>query len=1240
MINPDHPFVDGLPVSFTGNYASHDHFLNVPGKTTMITRDSERLQTIIEYRLGQGRIIASGVTLEASYAWGWRGGKILANIIQNALGDIPPPLDWLFANIKSGTIPPGSSEKITLTYDSARLEIGVYKARIVIKSNDPVNSTIMVPSVLEVTGGNCPVANPLCITTCMDTNKSIKLSARDDEGDPVTYNVVNQPSHGSLTGSAPDLTYIPHENYYGQDSFTFKANDGHCDSNIATVSITIERPKLTVDPDAINKNLTKGRTYDQTLTLTNTGCGTIKYDVSLAEVISPGMQDILGGLPDPRYIDNIPDDVEYVPGEVIVKFISNANQGEVVNLLNEIGATVEDRIPMLNMEVWKISVENKDSEEMLLDSISVLSNDPNVVYAEPNYIVKTIGVPDDLLFSSLWGLNNNGQANCMYDGNGDGISGADISAPGAWDRFTTGSSDVIVAVIDTGVDYNHNDLKENIWINDDETPGNGSDDDGNGFADDIHGYDFAYNDGDPTDGNKHGTHCAGTIGAVGNNGIGVVGVNHTVRIMALKFLNDYGLGSTDNAVKAIIYAVENGAHILSNSWGGGGFSNALKEAIIYANNHDVLFVAAAGNSNRDTDKQPNYPSCYDVANIMSIAATDCQDFKAWFSCWGQNSVDIGAPGVKILSTVPGNQYDAFNGTSMATPHVSGAAALLKAYKPDLKALEIKDLIMNNVDPADDLVGKTVAGGRLNVEQALEAIDDSQWISLSGKLSGYIPSGSSVTLTVTLDATGNKIGGEYTANITTVISDDPDNPVQVIVPVRTVILSDPYTLKINKQGNGKAKVDGKLYSLPWEEEFNEADQITVEAIPDTPAWKFKEWSGPNIGDKDKNPIVVTMDRSRTITAVLTNEDTVRLTLTGTGQVKVNETEHELPWHNDFVKGSSVLLEAIPASNFNKWTGDLEGSENPVAIVMEKDKQIIPVFEFREKWQTVILAQGEDIGGAGVSYDDWILLGDNSLVNKSKVIIGVDNKAETTPAPPAPPEYTVKIDLYHADWKEAFFKDIRKAGEDAYEWILAVNPHGNVMPPAPRTAIVSWDPDTLNPSGVFKLKDTDGKVIIADMRETSEFEVTGGDQPQFFYIQKTEGVFEMNLKAGWNMVSLPLVPDNPDKDALFPDAEAIFKFNGVYEPVETLEPNIGYWIKVPSDRTYILSGQNAVRNYDVELKKGWHLVGAPYGEARPEPADKIEAVYGFDDSYYQARKLVRGCAFWLKAGDDVKLNVNSQ
>ena len=307
----------------------------------------------------------------------------------------------------------------------------------------------------------------------------------------------------------------------------------------------------------------------------------------------------------------------------------------------------------------------------------------------------------------------------MYNtGQTGGTAGADISADMAWDVFT-GNQNIVVGVIDTGLDYNHPDLAANAWVNPGEIAGNGIDDDGNGYIDDIHGWDFVNGDSDPMDDNGHGTHCAGTIGAAGNNGTGVVGVNWQVRIMGLKFLNASGSGSTAAAIEAIEYATDMAirypgeVRLTSNSWGGGGFSQALEDAIAAAGAADMLFIAAAGNSGSNNDVSPHYPSNYDLDNIIAVAATDHDDELAGFSSYGATTVDLAAPGVDILSTIPGGGYGLSSGTSMATPHVSGVTALTFGRFPAISALDAKSLILNGADPLANLDGLMLTGARLN-----------------------------------------------------------------------------------------------------------------------------------------------------------------------------------------------------------------------------------------------------------------------------------------------------------------------------------------------------------------------------------------------------------------------------------------------------------------------------------------------------------------------------------------------
>lgn len=355
-----------------------------------------------------------------------------------------------------------------------------------------------------------------------------------------------------------------------------------------------------------------------------------------------------------------------------------------------------------------------DDQAVLHDVLNTLRQDPSVLYAEPNYRVHATQAPDDPRFAEMWGLENVGQTNGTID--------ADIDVTAAWD-VATGSSD-LVAVIDTGVDYLHEDLAANMWSNPGEIPGDGVDNDANGFVDDVHGYDFVNDDGDPMDDQGHGTHVAGTIGAVGNNALGVTGVNWNAQIMAVKFLDETGSGTTADAIRAIDYAISQGARISNNSWGDNGpFSQAMYDAIAAGRDAGHIFVAAAGNGNflgfgQDNDQNPFFPASYDLDNIVSVAATGHDDVIATFSNFGAASVDLSAPGVNILSTRPDDTYARLSGTSMATPHVAGVASLLASQHPEWSHGQIIDQILATVDPVPSMQGISVTGGRLNAATAL------------------------------------------------------------------------------------------------------------------------------------------------------------------------------------------------------------------------------------------------------------------------------------------------------------------------------------------------------------------------------------------------------------------------------------------------------------------------------------------------------------------------------------------
>jgi len=326
----------------------------------------------------------------------------------------------------------------------------------------------------------------------------------------------------------------------------------------------------------------------------------------------------------------------------------------------------------------------------------------SIAYAEPDYVRHTTSIPNDPMYGNLWGL-------------------AKISMPDTWD-LATGSRDSVVAVIDTGMDMDHPDLLENLWINTIEIPNDGADNDGNGYIDDVNGWDFVSEDDDPEDGDGHGTHCAGTIGAVGNNANQVVGVCWEVSIMPLRVGTSQGLMDSD-IVDGIRYAARNGAKVLSNSYGGPGFSQTIYDAVEYANNQGCIFVAAAGNDASDNDALPQYPASYELPNVISVAATDSNDDLASFSNYGATSVDLAAPGVEIVSTYLNGETETLQGTSMACPHVAGALALLVSESEDIEPAAAKQALLESVDEVAGLAGKVVSGGRLNVFALFASAND-------------------------------------------------------------------------------------------------------------------------------------------------------------------------------------------------------------------------------------------------------------------------------------------------------------------------------------------------------------------------------------------------------------------------------------------------------------------------------------------------------------------------------------
>jgi subtilisin family serine protease len=445
---------------------------------------------------------------------------------------------------------------------------------------------------------------------------------------------------------------------------------------------------------------------------------------------------------------NAADGAVFVPGEIIVRFREDSTAKKTgapqYTVLRSSGRDIAAEVS--NFEgsdiVSGLRIAHVAPEDTL-SAVEAFNSRADVLYAEPNYILRADALPNDPRFAEQWGLRNTGQFG-VNDATGQqqaGIPGADIDAETAWNT-TTGNRTVVVGVIDSGIDVNHPDLHDNIWRNPGEIAGNSIDDDGNGFIDDINGWDFYHNDASVYDGapgdtstDAHGTHVAGTIGATGNNGTGVTGVNWQVSIMSLKFLpkectpvpscDPPAPGTVSKVLAAYTYARtmrQRGVNlrVLNNSYGGAGKSQATLDAISALNDAGILFVTSAGNDALDSGSFPHYPSNYDVPNVISVAATNRFDDIANFSTFGARTVSIGAPGRSILSTTPNNTYSSYNGTSMASPHVSGVAALILSVNPGISTQNLRGVLAYSGDVLLGLQGKTTTGRRLNAYNALLA----------------------------------------------------------------------------------------------------------------------------------------------------------------------------------------------------------------------------------------------------------------------------------------------------------------------------------------------------------------------------------------------------------------------------------------------------------------------------------------------------------------------------------------
>ena len=422
-------------------------------------------------------------------------------------------------------------------------------------------------------------------------------------------------------------------------------------------------------------------------------------------------------VPDPAWRE-----FDRVPNRVFAKFRPDVGENAFAAVLADMDATVSSGYRLVP---GLFCLETAGDEAAVLESYALRGD--VLEFIEPVYVLEFFDtIPNDPQYSQMYGLEK-------------------INAPAAWDDHV-GVQEFAIAIIDSGSDTGHPDLQENIWVNVDEIAGNGIDDDGNGEIDDVNGYDYYDDDPNPADQNGHGTHTAGTVGARGNNGVGVVGVNWRCSIMPLRVGNQSL--STQAILDSLEYACVNGAKVSNNSYGGGGFSGAFSALIESAGvNYNHIFCAAAGNGGSNG---ASYPAAYALSNVLSVAATDSNDNLASFSQYGSN-VDLAAPGVSVLSTTPNNGYSSFSGTSMATPHVAGGVALVYSVLGNAPFQDVIDIILNTVRPVPGLAGLVVTGGVLDVKAALDASFLGPVIDVQTAIPDFVQAGESLHVQVEMRA---------------------------------------------------------------------------------------------------------------------------------------------------------------------------------------------------------------------------------------------------------------------------------------------------------------------------------------------------------------------------------------------------------------------------------------------------------------------------------------------------------